>query len=190
MARVLSGPTVGPDTGDLLLVSTGDTDAAQRILERWRTPVFALLERSLPAGDAAEASVSVFVALFRSAGDYDPATSFAQRLYRLLSKEIERRPATPLPPIPAQRLKESAAARAALLRSAVAALPPHERSAFLFTRVARLPLPLASAATGASEAELRRRLVRAFTFLSSSLAPLLPSAAPLEPADAEPSPAP
>jgi DNA-directed RNA polymerase specialized sigma24 family protein len=172
----------GPDTGDLLLVSAGDAAAAQRLLERWRSRVFAVFDRSREPGDAAEAAAAVFEALFRGAGTYDPALPFIERLYRLVAREVERAPSTAVPAIPAARLKESAAARAALARAAVAALPPGERSAFLLTRVARLPLPLAAAATGASEAELRRRLVRAFTFLASSLAPLLAPAVAKEPA--------
>jgi DNA-directed RNA polymerase specialized sigma24 family protein len=108
--------------------------------------------------------------------------SFVERIYRLVAREVERAPAGTVPAIPPLRLKESAAARAALARAAVAALPPGERSAFLLTRVAKLPVPLAATASGASEAELRRRLVRAFTLLASSLAPLVsPAAAPQPP---------
>jgi DNA-directed RNA polymerase specialized sigma24 family protein len=167
-------------------VAAGDAAAVQRLLSRWRGPVFSVFEKSREPGDAAEATASVFEALFRTAPKYDPTASFEERIWSIVVREAERAPRAAVPAIPGARLKESAAARAALLRAAVGALPPGERSAFLLTRVARLPLPLAAGACGASEAEICRRLVRALTSLSDSLAPLY--APPL--AAEEPAPAP
>ena len=172
MARPESRSSVGPDTGDLLLVAAGDTAAIQRLLRRWRSPVYDVFEKSREPADAVEAAAAVFEKLLRSASRYDPATPFEECLWSLVAREAERAPRTSIPSIPPPRLKESAAARAALVRAAVGALPPGERSAFLLIRVARLSLPLAAKAAGTSEVELRRRLVRALTALSETLAPL------------------
>ena len=75
--------------------------------------------------------------------------------------------------IPAAKLAESAAARTALVRSAIAALPPSERAAFLLTRVARLSATAAADALGVQENDVRRRLVRALEALRTSLVPIL-----------------
>lgn len=174
MERPRSSSSLGPDTGDLLLVAAGDSAAVQRLLSRWRAPVFAVFEKSREPGDAAEAAAAVFEALFRTASRFDPATPFPAWIWSFVAKEVERAPESRLPAIPPARLIESTAARAALVRAAVGSLPPGERSAFLLTRVARLPAPVAAAAAGTSETDLLRRLVRAFTALSASLAPLLP----------------
>jgi DNA-directed RNA polymerase specialized sigma24 family protein len=183
VARPQSRSSLGPDTGDLLLVAAGDAAAIQRLLDRWRDPVYAVFEKSREPHNASEATATVFETLFRGASRYDPAAPFDERLWSLVTREAERAPRTEVPTIPPARLRESAAARAALMRAAVAALPPAERSAFLLTRVGRLPLPLAAAASGASEADLRRRLVRALTGLSRALAPLYaPEEAESEPA--------
>ena len=173
MARPLTGTAPLPDTGDLLLVAAGDAAAERRLLDRWRRPVYTVLERTFDPAPAAEAAAAVFEALFRSAPRFDPKTSFPARLWGLVAKEASRLPAADVPTIPAARLKESAAAQIALQRAAVAALPPGERSAFLLARVARQPLPIVADALGTSEGELRRRLVRAFESLAGSLQPLL-----------------
>ena len=180
MARPPSRSSISPDTGDLLLVAAGDAAALQRLLSRWRGTVYSVFDKSREGGDAAEATAAVFEALFRTAPTYDPTTSFDERLWSIVVREVERRPRAGVPAIPPARLKESAAARAALMRAAVAALAPGERSAFLLTRVSRLPLPLVAAACGTSEAEICRRLVRALTGLTESLAPLF-SPHPSEP---------
>ena len=144
----------------------------QRILSRWRGRVFSVFERSREPADAAGAAAAVFETLFRTASTFDPTTSFEERIWSLVVRESERAQRADVPAIPPARLKESTAARAALTRAAVAALPPGERSAFLLTRVARLPLPLAAVSCGTSEVEICRRLVRALTALAESLAPL------------------
>ncbi len=146
----------------------------QRLLSRWRGAVYSVFDNGRETGDAAEATAAVFEALFRTAPAYDPTSSFDERLWSIVVREVERPPRAGVPTIPPARLKESAAARAALMRAAVAALPPGERSAFLLTRVARLSLPLAAASSGTSEADICRRLVRALTSLTESLAPLFP----------------
>ena len=71
------------------------------------------------------------------------------------------------------------------MRSAIAALPAGERSAFLLTRVARLSVAAAAEALGVSETEVRRRLVRALESLRVFLRPLL-EASGSPPAPAEP----
>ncbi len=184
MARLESRSSPGADAGDLLLVAAGDAAAIARLLARWRSPVYDVFEKSREPAEALEAAAEVFERLLGSASKYDPATPFDERLWSLVAREVERAPRAEVPAIPPSRLHESAAARAALLRGAVGALPPGERSAFLLTRVARLSLPLAAAATGTSVVDLRRRLVRAFTSLSESLTPLL------APRETEPEPAP
>jgi RNA polymerase sigma-70 factor (ECF subfamily) len=173
VARPLIGTAPLPDTGDLLLVAAGDAAAGHRLLDRWRRPVYTVFERMLDPTPAAEAASAVFEALFRSAPRFDPKTSFPARLWTLVAREASRPPAADVPTIPAARLKESAAAQIALQRAAVAALPPGERAAFLLARVARQPLPVVADALGTSEGEVRRRLVRAFESLATSLQPLL-----------------
>jgi len=188
VARPLTGTVPAPDVGDLLLVAAGDAAAEKRLLDRWRRPVYTVLERTLDPTPAADAAAAVFEELFRAAPRFDPNASFAVRLWSLVAREAARPPAAGVPTIPSARLRESPAARAALLRAAVAALPPGERAAFLLTRVAHQPLPLVAEALGTSEGDLRRRLVRAFERLSLSLQPLLnpdePGAEPEGPVDA------
>jgi RNA polymerase sigma-70 factor (ECF subfamily) len=173
VARPLTGTAPRPDTGDLLLVAAGDAAAERRLLERWRRPVYTVLERMLDPTPAADAAAAVFEALFRSAARFDPKASFPARLWGLVAREASRPPAAGLLTIPAARLKESAAAQVAIQRAAVAALPPGDRAAFLLARVAKQPLPVVAEALGTSEGEVRRRLVRAFESLAASLQPLL-----------------
>lgn len=175
MARIESRPSIGPDSGDLLLVAAGDAAATQRLLKRWRAPVYDVFEKSREPAAAVEAAAAVFEGLLRSATKYDPATPFEEHLWSFVAREVERDPRRAVPSIPPARLKESAAARAALVRGAVGALPPGDRSAFLLIRVARLSVPLSAKASGTSEIELRRRLVRALTALSETLTPLFAS---------------
>jgi DNA-directed RNA polymerase specialized sigma24 family protein len=160
-------------SGDLLLVASGDDAALERLLDRWRQPLYALFERTREPSAAAEAAAEVFADLMRSAPRYDPARPFAVHLWGLAARQLHGRLAAPVAAIPTARLRESASARTAFLRSAVSALPPAERTAFLLTRVVKLPVPTAAAAVGISEAELKRRLVRAFERLQESLQPLL-----------------
>ncbi len=168
-----AGTAHEPDSGDFLLVATGDDAALKRLLARWRRPVYALFERLREPSAAAEATLQTFERLVRSAGRFNPGASFPAHLWGHAARVAQEQPhAEPVTVSPA-RLAESAAARTALQRSAIAALPPAERAAFLLTRVARLPLPTAAAALGTSEGDLRRRLVRALELLRVSLRPLL-----------------
>ncbi len=162
-----------PDSGDVLLVAAGDDAALRRLLARWRQPVYALFERLREPSAAAEATLQTFERLVRSAGRFNPGASFPALLWGHAARVAQEQPQAETVAVSPARLTESAAARTALQRSAIAALPPAERAAFLLTRVARLPLPTAAAALGISESDLRRRLVRALELLRSSLRPLL-----------------
>jgi RNA polymerase sigma factor (sigma-70 family) len=173
-----TGTAQGPDSGDLLLVAAGDDAALKRLLARWRQPVYAVFERLRGPSAAAEATLQTFERLVRSAGRFDPGTPFDAHLWGHAAHVAQEQPRAEPAVIPPARLAESAAARTALQRSAIAALPPTERSAFLLARVARLPLPTAASALGISESELRRRLVRALEALRTSLKPLLDLGAP------------
>jgi DNA-directed RNA polymerase specialized sigma24 family protein len=173
MPRALSGAAPAPDTGDLLLVAAGDDAAIQRLLDRWRQPLYSLLERVREPSSAADGAAEVLAELFRTAGRFDPDVPFPVWIWGIAARHVQKAPAVPLPAISAQRLRESAAARTALLRSSVAALPGTERAAFLLTRVARLPIPMVARAMGLSEGELKKRLVRAMEGLTLSLRPLL-----------------
>jgi len=168
-----SAAAYGPDPGDLLLVATGDDGALRRLLSRWRQPVYAAFERLREPSAAAEATLLTFERLVRSAGRFEPGVSFPATLWghaaRVAQELTQVQPVSVSP----ARLAESAAARTALQRSALAALPPAERAAFLLTRVVRLPLATAAAALGTSEGDVRRRLVRALETLRTSLHPLL-----------------
>jgi DNA-directed RNA polymerase specialized sigma24 family protein len=175
-----SGIAPAPDSGDLLLVAAGDDAALRRILSRWRQPVYAVFERLREPSAAAEATLQTFERLVRSAGRFEPGTSFPATLWGHAARVAQdQAPAEPVVVSPA-RLAESAAARTALQRAAIAALPPGERAAFLLTRIARLSLPTTAAALGVGETELRRRLVRALESLRASLRPLLDMGAPGE----------
>ncbi len=164
---------VGPDSGDLLLVAAGDEPALRRLLGRWTPPVYAVFERLKEPSAAADATIRTFERLVRSAGKYDPATPFEVVLWGHVARVASDAPAQAPVSVSPARLSESAAARTAFQRSAVAGLPPAERVAFLLTRVARLALPAAAAAQGVSEVEARRRLVRALETLRGTLRPLL-----------------
>lgn len=163
----------GPDSGDLLLVAAGDDAALKRLLARWKQPVYAAFERLREPSAAAEATLQTFERLVRSAGRFEPGDSFPATLWGHAARVAQEMPHVRPVSVSPARLVESAAARTALQRSAIGALPPAERAAFLLARVARLPLPEAAAAVGASEDELRRRLVRALESLRTSLHPLL-----------------
>lgn len=173
MARVLSGPAPAPDTGDLLLVAAGDDAAVQRILERWRQPLYSLFERMQDPSAAVDSAAEVLAEVLRNAGKFDPDVPFPVWIWGIAARHVQRNAPSPLVVISPQRLRESAGARTALLRYSVAALPGTERAAFLLTRVARLPMPSAARAMGLSETDLRRRLVRAMQTLMASLWPLL-----------------
>lgn len=163
----------GPDSGDLLLVAAGDEPALRRLLGRWTQPVYGAFERMKEPSVAAEATIRTFERVVRAAGKYGPETPFHVFLWGHVARVASEFPAGPPVAVAPARLAESAAARTALQRSAVASLPPGERAAFLLTRVARLPLGPAAAAQGVSETEARRRLVRALDTLRESLRPLL-----------------
>lgn len=173
-----SGVAPAPDTGDLLLVAAGDDAALRRILQRWRQPVYAAFERLKEPSSAAEATLQAFERLVRSAGRFNPGESFPATLWGHVARVVQDQPQAELIAVSPARLAESAAARTALQRSAIAALPAGERAAFLLTRVARLPLQTAAAALGTGETELRRRLVHALETLRASLRPLLDMSAP------------
>jgi RNA polymerase sigma factor (sigma-70 family) len=170
---MLSGEAPAPDTGDLLLVAAGDDAAVQRLLDRWRQPLYSLFERLQDPSRAMDSAAEVLAELFRTAGRFDPDVPFPAWIWGIAARHVQRKSAPPLAEISPQRLRESAGARTALLRSSVAALPGPERAAFLLTRVARLPMPVAARAMGLSETDLRRRLVRAMETLMASLRPLL-----------------
>lgn len=160
-----------PDPGDLVLAAGGDSAALGRLLGRWKQLVYGVFERWEEPSAAAEATVQLFVEALEKAGSYDPSVPFREWLFSAAFRRF--REARPVEQVPLARLRESSAARTAFLRSAVAALPPRGRALFLFTRVARLPLPVAAAATGLDEAGSRAALVSAMEELSRRLAPLL-----------------
>lgn len=187
MALPRSAPQPAPDSGDLLLVAAGDSAALTRLVTRWSQPVYAFFERTREPSAATEAALETFERLVASAPRYAPELSFSSFLWGIAANIVQEGKTGGVLEIPAPKLAESAAARTALVRSAIAALQPAERAAFLLTRVARLPATAAAEALGAQETDVRRRLVRALESLRTSLAPLLDSpAAPApqgEPAD-------
>jgi len=180
-----SGVQPAPDSGDLLLVAAGDDAALTRLVARWRQPVYALFERTREPSAAAEATILTFERLVLTAPRYAPESSFPGFLWSLVVKIVQDPRPGRILEIPAPKLAESSSARTALVRSAIAALPAGERSAFLLTRVARLSVGAAAEALGISDAELRRRLVRALEILRVLLRPLL-EASGSPPAAAEP----
>jgi DNA-directed RNA polymerase specialized sigma24 family protein len=186
MPRALSGVAPAPDTGDLLLVAAGDDAAIQRLLERWRQPLYSLFERMREPSGAVDAAAEVLAELFRTADRYDPDVLFPVWIWGIAARHAQKAPAVPLPGISQQRIRDSASARTALLRSSVAALPGTERAAFLLTRVARLPMPMAARAMELTESELKKRLVRAMEGLTLSLRPILD--APDDGSDSVPAP--
>lgn len=173
-----SGVAPAPDSGDLLLVAAGDDAALRRILARWRQPVYAVFERLREPSVAAEATLQTFERLVRSAARYEPGESFPAVLWGHAAHVVQDLPPGEILVVSPAHLAESASARTALQRAAIAALPPGERAAFLLTRVAKLPLQTAASALGVGEPELRRRLVHALETLRVSLHPLLDMGGP------------
>jgi RNA polymerase sigma factor (sigma-70 family) len=167
-------------------VAAGDNAALTRLVTRWSQPVYAFFERTREPSAATEATLETFERLVASSPRYAPGVSFPSVLWGIAVKIVQEGQTGDVLEIPASKLAESAAARTALVRSAIAALPPAERAAFLLTRVARLQAAAAAEALGVQETDVRRRLVRALESLRASLAPLLGSpatpAAPGEPA--------
>ena len=135
--------------------------------------MYAVFERLREPSAAAEATLAAFERVVRAAGRFEPGRSFPAYLWGHAARVVQDLPAVEPIAVPAARLPESVAARTALQRSAIAALAPPERAAFLLTRVARLPLATAAEALDVSEAELLRRLVRALESLRRTLRPLL-----------------
>lgn len=179
-----------PDPGDLVLAAGGDVAATTRLIGRWKGRVYGVFERWEEPSAAAEATVSVFSELLEGAGSYDPAVPFPVWLHRGVYRRFRESAGGNPPAVPLARLKESAAARTAFLRAAVAALPARARAALLFTRVGRLPLETAAAALGVDAAEARRDVVTAMERLARALSPILETAAdpsaPASPAEAAP----
>jgi DNA-directed RNA polymerase specialized sigma24 family protein len=173
VAHLRSGVQPAPDSGDLLLVAAGDDAALTRLVARWRQPVDALFERTREPSAAAEATVLTFERLVLTAPRYAPASPFPALLWSLVAKVVQDAKPGEVLEIPASKLAESPSARTALVRSAIAALPAGERSAFLLTRVARLSATAAAEALSVSETEVRRRLVRALESLRVFLRPVL-----------------
>ena len=168
-----SATQLAPDSGDLLLVAAGDSAALTRLVTRWSQPVYAFFERTREPSAATEAALATFERLVASSPRYAPDVPFPSFLWGIAVKIVEDGKTGDVLEIPAPKLAESAAARTALVRSAIAALPSAERAAFLLTRVARLPATAAAEALGVPETEVRRRLVRALESLRTSLVPLL-----------------
>jgi RNA polymerase sigma factor (sigma-70 family) len=167
----------------LLLVAAGDDAALTRLVARWRQPVYAVFERTREPSAAAEATVLAFERLVQTAPRYAPESPFPAFLWGLVAKVVQDAKPGEVLAIPAPKLAESVSARTAFVRSAIAALPAGERTAFLLTRVARLSVATAAEALGVSETEVRRRLVRALESLRVFLGPLL------EASDSSPAPA-
>lgn len=190
MAPPRSGTLLAPDSGDLLLVAAGDSAALTRLVTRWSQPVYAFFERTREPSAATEATLATFERLVTSSPRYAPDVPFPSFLWGIAVKIVQEGKTGGVLEIPAPKLAESAAARTALVRSAIAALPPAERAAFLLTRVARLTATAAAEALGTQETEVRRRLVRALESLRTSLVPLLESpAAPAPQGEPEGGPA-
>jgi RNA polymerase sigma factor (sigma-70 family) len=186
VASPKSGAHPASDSGDLLLVAAGDSAALTRLVTRWSQPVYAFFERTREPSAATEATLATFERLVASSPRYAPDIPFPSFLWGIAAKVVQDGKTGDVLEVPAPKLAESAAARTALVRSAIAALPPAERAAFLLTRVARLPAAAAAEALGAQETEVRRRLVRALEFLRTSLVPLLENpAAPALPGEPE-----
>jgi len=180
VAAPRSTSALAPDSGDLLLVAAGDSAALTRLVMRWSQPVYTFFERTREPSAATEATLATFERLVASSPRYAPEVPFPSFLWGIAVKIVQDGANGEVLEIPALKLAESAAARTALVRSAIAALPPAERAAFLLTRVARLPAAAAAEALGVPEADVRRRLVRALDALRTSLVPLLES--PVAPA--------
>ena len=148
--------------------------------------MYALFERTREPSAAAEATILTFERLVLTAPRYAPASTFSGFLWSLVAKVVQEPRPGKVVEIPAPKLAESPSARTALVRSAIAALPGGERSAFLLTRVARLSVGAAAEALGVSDTELRRRLVRALENLRVFLRPLLEaSGSPTAPAESD-----
>ena len=173
MVSSRSSTHLAPDSGDLLLVAAGDSNALTRLVTRWSQPVYAFFERTREPSAATEAALATFERLVASSPRYAPDVPFPSFLWGIAVKIVQDGKNGDVLEIPAQKLAESAAARTALVRSAIAALPPAERAAFLLTRVARLSATAAAEALGIQETDVRRRLVRALDSLRTSLVPLL-----------------
>ncbi len=173
MVSPRSSTHLAPDSGDLLLVAAGDSNALTRLVTRWSQPVYAFFERTREPSAATEAALATFERLVASSPRYAPDVPFPSFLWGIAVKIVQDGKNGDVLEIPAQKLAESAAARTALVRSAIAALPPAERAAFLLTRVARLSATAAAEALGVQETDVRRRLVRALDSLRTSLVPLL-----------------
>ena len=177
------------DSGDLLLVAAGDPLALERLIARWKAPVYAFFERAHEPSAAIDLTAEVFVRLRATARRYDPGTPFLAWFWRTAARALSEAPPPPVTSVPTARLRESAAARTALVRASVAGLPAASGAAVLLTRVARLSVAETAQVLESPPSEVRRLLVDAMDRLAASLEPIFENAA-LPPAIPPPVPPP
>ena len=161
------------DSGDLLLVAANDPLALERLLGRWRDLLYAFFERAHEPSGAIDLTAETFVRLRASAGRFDPSVAFPVWLWRIAVRVLSEAPPPPVTSVPAARLRESAAARTALVRASVAGLPPSAAAALLLTRIARLTVAETAQVLDAPPSDVRRLLVDAMDRLAGALEPLL-----------------
>src|ERR1043165_2656874 len=85
-----------PDAALMLRVKEGDTDAFERLVDKYKQPVLNVIYRMLrDATEAEDVAQTVFVQVYKSAGRYQVASKFSTWLFtiarNLCLNEIRRR---------------------------------------------------------------------------------------------------
>lgn len=150
-----SNPDGNPDTELMLRFQKGEEGAFDRLVERHRGRIVAMMTRYLGNGEAAEdAAQDVFVRMYRARGKYRPTAKFSTWLYRIAVNhalnKVRDGKLRRLRTLEAGRYRnpvEDSGPDAALeqeelrrvVRDALESLPPQQRMAVLLARFEELP---------------------------------------------------
>lgn len=181
----------------MLRVKSGDRDAFNSLVGRYRKPLINFLFRFTCNGAASEdLAHEVFLKVFQSAGRYEPKAEFSTWLYRIASNtalnfirdergratvsidvDPEKDAGAPQTDLSDQRLLVEEQLieqeRVRMIRQAVAGLPNHQRLALVLTKYQGLSLKETAVVLRCSEQAVKSLIFRAYATLRERLAPMV-----------------
>jgi len=189
----------------MLEAKAGDDSSFELLLVRYRTPVVNFLFRMVrDTGTAEDLAQEVFIRVYRARGQYAPSAKFTTWLFRIATNLALNRirdtryrqlefsldaPAEENEPsmdLPAREMRIDQLMlqrdRAAMIRSAVEALPEKQRVAVMLHKYEDMDYTEIARVLQCSEAALKSLLFRAYETLRVQLAPLVGGAMPPAPA--------
>lgn len=181
-----------PDAQLMLRVREGDEQSFATLLGKHRNPLIHFLYRMVQdQAVAEELAQEVFLRIYRSRGDYQPAAKFTTWMYRIATHvglnwlrdekkdraqerldrnwttESSPRELTDRNPTVEQRLVGQA--RVAEIREAIARLPEKQRAAVLMHKYQEMEYSQIAGALSCSESAVKSMLFRAYETLRSRL---------------------